>query len=137
MPSCGATGSWERKFSARLSRYPSPEPARYASVMLTGTGQPSTPWNAMSSTRLRLKVTVLITANPSMFGAMTRARPNGSLVTIAAITAVNRSPRRALLSARDDLATGMRLSLAAAGARQQHALGPESREAGGLGPAEA
>src|SRR5215470_2043642 len=90
----------------------------------------------MSSTRLRLKVMVLITANPSMFGAMTRASPNGSLVTIAAITAVNRSPRRALLSARDDPATGMRLSLAAAGARQQHALGPESRELGGLGPAE-
>src|SRR5215469_8742768 len=75
----------------------------------------------MSSTRLRLKVMVLITANPSMSGAMTRARPNGSLTTIAAITAVNRSPRRALLSARDDPATGMRLSLAAAGARQQTA----------------
>jgi hypothetical protein len=56
----------------------------------------------------------VIMANPSMFGAMTRARPNGSLVTIAAITAVNRSPRRALLSARDDMATGIRLSLAAA-----------------------
>jgi hypothetical protein len=96
--------------------------------MLTGTGQPSTPWNAMSSTRLRLKVMVLITANPSMFGAMTRARPNGSLITIAAITPVNRSPRRALRSARDDPATGMRLSLAAAGARQQ--TGDRSLEPG-------
>jgi len=87
--------------------------------MLTGTGQPSPPWNAMSSTRLTLKVKVLITANPSMFGATTRAKPNGRLRTIAAITAVNRSARRVLLSACNDPATGMRLSLAVPGGRQQ------------------
>src|SRR5258708_29803207 len=54
-----------------------------------------------------------------MFGATIRAKPNGSLGTIAAIRAVNRSPRRALLSVRNDPAIGMGFSLAATGDRQK------------------
>jgi hypothetical protein len=54
-----------------------------------------------------------------MFGAMTRARPNGSLTAIADITAVNRSPRRALLRVRDGPVTGMGLSLTVIGDSSQ------------------
>src|SRR5262245_54092392 len=40
-----------------------------------------------------------MTANPARRGEMSPARPNGSLRTIAVITAVNRAPRAALFRA--------------------------------------
>src|SRR5258708_21220379 len=54
-----------------------------------------------------------------MFGATIRAKPNGSVGTIGDIRAVNRPPRRALLSVRNDPAIGMGFSLAATGDRQK------------------
>jgi hypothetical protein len=56
-----------------------------------------------------------MTANPSRLGATIRARPNGSLRTHAAMTAVNRSPRAALRCAPTGSARDMGFSLAPVG----------------------
>jgi hypothetical protein len=63
--------------------------------MLTGTGQRSAPCRTVSSTRSVANVPQLMSTNPTMFGATTRSRPNGSLRAIAAVRAANRSPGRA------------------------------------------
>src|ERR1035438_6749727 len=75
--------------------------------MLTGSGQPAPPRRALRHARSTAKVKVLMTANPSRLGATIPARPNGSLRTIAAITALNRSPRPALAAPRVPPAGGM------------------------------
>src|ERR1022692_1406574 len=75
--------------------------------MLTGSGQPAPPRRALRHARSTAKVKVLMTANPSRLGATIPARPNGSLRTIAAITALNRSPRPALFAPRVPPAGGM------------------------------
>jgi hypothetical protein len=59
-----------------------------------------------------------MTANPSRLGATIPARPNGSLRTHAAMTAVNRSPRAALRCARSGPTRDMRVSLAPASDRR-------------------
>src|ERR1017187_9230747 len=75
--------------------------------MLTGSGQPAPPRRALRHARSTAKVKVLMTANPSRLGATIPAKPNGSLRTIAAITALNRSPRPALFAPRVPPAGGM------------------------------
>src|SRR5215469_444016 len=67
--------------------------------MLTGSGQRSPPCRAVSNPRSRVKVKLLMTAKPNRLGGTIPARPNGSLRTIAAMAAANRSLRTALLCA--------------------------------------
>jgi hypothetical protein len=59
--------------------------------MLTGSGQRSPPCKVVSKPRSTAKVPLLMTANPSRLGGTIWARPNGSLRTMAAMAAVNRS----------------------------------------------
>src|ERR1017187_69875 len=104
--------------------------------MLTGTGHRSPPCKAVSNARSAVKVKALMIANPSMFGATTLARPNGSTPTIAVVTAVNRAPRAALFSARTDPACDMSSSLATLAIGSRPAVtGPanQPRPSGGPG----
>src|ERR1039458_5394782 len=106
--------------------------------MLTGSGQPAPPRRALRHARSTAKVKVLMTANPSRLGATIPARPNGSLRTIAAITALNRSPRPALFAPRVPPRRRHELSLAALHDREptgrrrtsQRALPTRGRPAG-------
>ena len=86
--------------------------------MLTGSGQRSPPCKAVSKPRSTAKVKPLMTANPSRLGGTIAARPNGSLPTMAAMAAVNRSPRASLCSARAGSARDMDASLASPGDRE-------------------
>src|SRR5215468_1731998 len=99
--------------------------------MLTGSGQRSPPCRAVSNPRSSAKVKPLMTANPSRLGGTIPARPNGSLRTMAAMAAVNRSPRAALSRACTGPARGMGASLTLPGDRDRRAYSAPA----GSGPA--
>jgi len=97
--------------------------------MLTGSGQRSPPCKAVSNPRSTAKVQLLMTANPSKLGGTIPARPNGSLRTMAAMAAVNRSPRAAACWARTGSARDMGASFALSGDRESTYRGRASERA--------
>ena len=98
-------------------------------MKLTGSGQPSPLCKAVSTARSTAKVKPLMTANPSRLGGISPARPNGSLRTMAAMTAANRSPRASLRCARAGPARDMGASLALPGDRESTYRGQARKRA--------